>query len=61
MLALSVMEHIGHWQFSFLFFYFSFILDNEEACDITVTWHDIIGLEHDGRIWKITSEHMNAT
>ena len=48
--------------FSFLF---DFLLDNEEACDIAVTWHvtwcDIIGLEHSRRIWKIMSGHTDAT
>ena len=38
----------------FVFFSFSFLLDDEEAYDIAVTWHvtwcDIIGLEGGGRI-----------
>jgi len=46
-------------------FLFDFILDNEEACDIAVTWHvtqyNVISLEHDGRIWKMMSGHMNTT
>jgi len=43
----------------FLFLFFS---DNEEAHDITITWHvtwyDIINLEHSRRIWKMMSEHI---
>jgi len=46
-------------------FVFLFLLNNEEAHNATITWHvtwcDIIGLEHDGRIWKITSGHMYTT
>jgi len=38
----------------FILFYFIFILDNKEACDIAVTWQvtwcDVIGLECGGRI-----------
>ena len=37
-----------------ILFSFSFLLDNEEACDTAVTWHvtwcDVIGLEGGGRI-----------
>ena len=53
--------------FILIFFFFSFIslLDNEEAHDTTVTWHvtwcDVIGLEHGGRVWKITSGHIKTT
>ena len=39
---------------SLFFFYFIFLLDNEEACDTAVTWPvtwcDIIGLEYRGKI-----------
>jgi len=54
--------------FIFLILYrfcFSFLLDNEEVHDIVVTWYvtwcDIIGLEHGGRIWKMMSGHMYTT
>jgi len=39
-------------------FVFSFLLDNEEACDMS---YDIIGLEYSGRIWKMISGHMYTT
>jgi len=46
-------------------FSFLLILDDEEVCDTAVTWHvtwcDVIGLEHSGRIWKIISGHMYTT
>ena len=46
-------------------FYFSFLLDDKEARDIEViwqvTWCDIMGLEHDGRIWKMMSGHLKYT
>jgi len=46
-------------------FVFVFVLDNEEVCDIAVTWHvtlyDIIGLEHGGKVWKMTLGHMKTT
>ena len=46
-------------------FVFLFLLDNKEAHDATITWQvtwcDVIGLEHDGRIWKIMSGHMYIT
>jgi len=61
---LIVMGCLNTNNFIFLFFYFSdfililfyfifiFILDNEEACDTTVTWQvtwcDVIGSEHRG-------------
>ena len=51
--------------FILIFFFFFFILYDEEACDIIVTWHvtwcDIIGLEHGGRVWKITLGHIYIT
>ena len=31
-------------------FFFFFLLDDEEACDISVTWCDVISLEHGGKI-----------
>jgi len=50
-----------YFSFSFLFI----LKDDEEACDneVTwqVTWRDITSLEHDGRVWKITSGHMEYT
>jgi len=49
----------------FFFFSFLFLLDDEEAHDTVVTWQvtwcDIIGLEHDERIWKMISGHMYTT
>ena len=74
----DVMECFGHQHFSFLlsifldfiflFFWISFSFlfsDNEESCDIAVTWHvtwcDIIGLEGGRRIWKIMSGYMYTT
>jgi len=52
------------YQFCFSFFLF-LILDDEETHDIVVIWHvtwcDVIGLEHGGNIWKMTSEHMYTT
>ena len=50
--------------FIFLFFWISFsfsFFDNEEAHDIAVTWCDIIGLEHGGRIQKMMSGHIYTT
>ena len=51
------------FSFEFLFL-FSFI-NNKETCDIAVTWQvtwcDIIGLKHGGRIWKMTSGYMYTT
>ena len=59
--------------FYFLFFYFSILLffffcfffflkNDEEAHDNEViwqvTWCDITSLEHDGRVWKMMSGHM---
>ena len=54
------------WTLTILFFFsFIFILDDEEACDTAVTWQvtwcDIIGLEHGGRIWKMMSGHIYIT
>ena len=58
----------NNFSFSFLLFFyidFIFLLDNEEACDTTVTWQvtwcDIIDLKHGGRIWKIMLGHMYTT
>ena len=49
----------------FFFFSFLFLLDDEEAHDTTVTWHvtwcDVIGLEHGGRVWKMMLGHMKTT
>ena len=46
-------------------FFFLFILDNEEACDMEVTWritwYNDISLEHSRRVWKMTSGHMETT
>ena len=46
-------------------FSFSFLLDDKEARDIKVTWQvtwcDIMGLEHDGRIWKMMSGYLKYT
>ena len=54
-----IMGHFGHEQFLFSF------LDNEEACDIEVTWLitwcDVIGLEGGRRIRKMTLEHIEYT
>ena len=63
---ISVMKCFGHWQFFFYFsdfililfcFVFVFLFDDEKTCDTAVTWYvtwcDVIGLEHDGRIWKM--------
>ena len=73
----NVMGCLNTNNFLFLFFYFSdfilifflfsfiFLLDDKEACDTAVTWqvtwYDVIGLEHGGRIWKIISGHMYTT
>ena len=74
---IGVIGHLNTNNFIFLFFdflilywfyfliSFIFLLDNEEACDTVVTWQvtwcDVIGLEHGGRIWKMTSGHMYTT
>ena len=54
---------ILYW-FSFLFS-FIFLLDDEEVHDTAVTWQvtwdDVIGLEHGGRIWKMMSGHIYTT
>ena len=51
--------------FSFEFLFLFLFIDNEEACDIAVTWQvtecDIIGLEQSRRIWKMMSGHMVYT
>ena len=73
----GVIECFGHWQFlfyfilffwfyiNFVFLFFSFLSDDEEACDMEVTWQvtwcDVISLEHSGRVWKITSGHIKTT
>ena len=45
--------------FILLFFWISFsFINDEEACDIAVTWCDVICLEHGRRIWKMISGHM---
>jgi len=67
------------WELTFFFFFYLFFLilyffsfdflflfiDDEEVCDIAVTWQvtwcNIIGLEHSRRIWKITLGHMVYT
>jgi len=47
--------------FSFEFLFLFPFIDNEEACDIAVTWCDVIGIEGGGRIWKMTSGHIYIT
>jgi len=53
--------------FYFIFYYFSILLffflkNDKEACDNEVTWQvtwcDVTSLEHDGRVWKMTSGHI---
>ena len=66
----------NNFSFSFLLFFWFYIdflflflfllfLDDKEACDTTVTWqvtwYDVIGLEHGGKIWKMMSGHMYTT
>ena len=49
----------------FIGIFFFFLLDNEEAHDMAVTWYvtwcDVTSLEHDGRVWKMMSGHMKYT
>ena len=46
----------------FYFCFFFFLKNNKEACDNEVTWHvtwcDVTSLEHDERVWKMMSRHM---
>ena len=69
----NIIEYFGHWQFFLYFsdfililfcFVFIFIFDDKEAHDTAVTWYvtwcDIIGLKHDGRIWKMMSGHIDT-
>ena len=69
-----VMGHLDTNNFYFIFFYFSdftllffyFLLktmkkahNKEVTCQ--VTWCDVISLELDGRVWKMTSGHLEYT
>jgi len=48
--------------FSILLYFFFFLKSDEEAHDNEVTWQvtwcDVTSLEHDRRVWKMMSGHM---
>ena len=68
--ALNIKQFLFYFllffNFTFLFFcFFFFLKNNEEAHDNEVTWQvtwcDVTSLEHDGKVWKMTSGHMEYT
>ena len=64
LILFTVMEHFGPNIFIFLLilFLFSFYFRTmKKARDKEVTWCDIISLKLDGRVWKMTSGHLEYT